>query len=49
MVGTPAARAMRFAKTLSPICRIAAGGGPTHIRPASITAWAKSAFSARKP
>ena len=49
MVGTPAARAMRFAPALSAIWRIAAGGGPTQVNPASITACAKSAFSARKP
>ena len=28
---------------------IASGGGPIQVSPASITAWAKSAFSARKP
>ncbi|COX01451.1 Uncharacterised protein [Mycobacterium tuberculosis] len=35
--------------TLSPRSRIDCGLGPIQIRPASITAWAKSAFSARKP
>jgi hypothetical protein len=25
------------------------GSGPTHVSPASTTAWAKSAFSDRKP
>jgi hypothetical protein len=37
------------ALTLSPRLSIAAGGGPIQISPASMTAWAKSAFSARKP
>ena len=49
----PAARrraaAMCRALTLSPSASIAAGGGPIQVSPASITAWANSAFSARKP
>src|SRR5215218_3191973 len=36
------------ALTLSPRASIADGGGPIQISPASITAWAKAAFSARK-
>ncbi len=47
--GTPAARAIRFAASLSPPRRRAFAGGPTQIRPASTTAWAKSGLSARKP
>ena len=41
--------AMCRAATLSPSWAIAAGGGPIHVRPASITAAANSAFSERKP
>ena len=37
------------AAILSPIVSIAAAGGPTQVRPASVTARAKAAFSARKP
>jgi hypothetical protein len=37
------------ALTLSPSESIAEGGGPIQISPASITAAAKSAFSARNP
>jgi penicillin-binding protein 1A len=47
--GTPAARAVSFAASLSPPARSAAGGGPTQVRPASSTASASSALSARKP
>jgi hypothetical protein len=47
--GAPARCAMWRAETLSPSERIAAGGGPIQISPASMTAWAKSAFSDRKP
>ena len=43
----PAARAL--AAALSPIARIATGGGPTQRIPAAATASAKSAFSARNP
>ena len=39
----------RFASSLSPPARSASGGGPTHVRPASSTASAKFAFSARNP
>ena len=37
------------ARVFSPISSIAAGGGPIHVSPASSTARAKPAFSARKP
>jgi hypothetical protein len=41
--------AVRRAATLSPMARIAAGGGPTKTRRAAAQASAKAAFSARKP
>ena len=47
--GTPAPAASRFASSLSPAARIAAGEGPTKTSPAAATASAKSPFSARKP
>ena len=47
--GAPTFCAMCRAWTLSPRASMAAGGGPIQISPASITAWAKPAFSARKP
>jgi hypothetical protein len=47
--GTPASRISRFASTFEPIFPIAAGDGPTHDSPASCTAHAKLAFSARNP
>ena len=47
--GAPTFSAMCRALTLSPRLSMAAGGGPIQTRPASITAWAKSRFSARKP
>ena len=47
--GAPARWAMCRAVTLSPRSRIACGVGPIQVRPASITAWAKSAFSDRNP
>ena len=47
--GAPAAEAIRRAETLSPSALIAAGDGPIQIKPASITACAKSAFSERNP
>ena len=47
--GAPAFAAIRLAETLSPSALIAEGGGPIQMRPASITAWAKLAFSERKP
>ena len=48
-IGTPASASSAFASILSPIAAIALAGGPTQVSPASITAAAKSAFSARKP
>ena len=47
--GAPARAAMCRAETLSPRSRIADGGGPIQVSPASMTAWAKSAFSDRNP
>ena len=47
--GTPACSIRFRARILSPICSIAAGSGPTQVRPAAMTWRAKSAFSARKP
>ncbi len=47
--GAFAFTAMCLALALSPRASMAAGGGPIQVSPASITAWAKSAFSARKP
>ena len=47
--GAPARCAMCRAVTLSPRDRIASGGGPIQVSPASMTACAKSAFSDRKP
>ena len=47
--GAPTFSAMWRAFTLSPRFSIALGGGPIQISPASRTAWAKPAFSARKP
>ena len=49
MMGTPAASAIRLAAALSPKSSIATGGGPTNVNPASSTAVAKCARSARKP
>ena len=48
-VGTPAAKALRFAASLSPIASITSGVGPTQMMPASVTLRANSAFSDRKP
>ena len=48
-IGTPASRIRRRASVLSPITAIVAGLGPTKTSPASSTARAKSARSARKP
>ena len=48
-IGAPTAAAIRRAATLSPSASIAAGGGPIQISPASMTACAKEAFSARNP
>ncbi len=47
--GAPTLWAIWRAETLSPSKRIAAGGGPIQIKPASITICAKSAFSERNP
>jgi hypothetical protein len=47
--GAPAFAAILRAETLSPNARIASGGGPIQVRPASITACAKFAFSERNP
>ena len=47
--GTPAADTTALAAILSPIARIAAGGGPTNTSPASRQACANRAFSARNP
>ena len=47
--GAPTLVAMCRACTLSPRAMIASGEGPIQVSPASMTAWAKSAFSERKP
>ena len=49
MIGTPAARIAVRAAVFEPINSIAAGGGPIQTSPASSTAAAKLAFSARNP
>ena len=46
---TPASAAASRDEILSPITSIAAGGGPIQVQPASVTAPAKSAFSAKNP
>ena len=48
-IGTPASASSALAAILSPIAAIAFADGPTQVRPASVTAAANSAFSARKP
>ena len=48
-IGMPAASAIRRAAALSPICSIAVADGPTNVNPASSTACAKCARSARNP
>jgi hypothetical protein len=48
-IGTFMSRAILRAEVLSPMARMAAGGGPTNVRPAATHASAKRAFSARKP
>src|SRR4051812_41089456 len=48
-MGTPSEAASFRAEALSPIARIALGGGPIQRMPAASTASAKSAFSARNP
>ena len=47
--GTPASLATRRAAVFSPRSRCTVAGGPMKTRSAAATAWAKSAFSARKP
>ena len=47
--GTPAPSMRRLASALSPMARMAAGGGPMKTSPASPQASAKSARSDRKP
>ena len=47
--GAFALAAMWRALTLSPRLSMASGEGPIQVSPASMTAWAKPAFSARKP
>jgi hypothetical protein len=48
-IGTPASRAIFRARVFSPRRRCTLAGGPTNVRPALVTASAKSAFSDRKP
>lgn len=48
-IGTPVSASSAFAAILSPIAAIALADGPTQVSPASATAVANSAFSARKP
>ena len=48
-IGAPTRLAVFRAVTLSPIISMASGGGPTNDRPASSTALANAAFSARNP
>ncbi|MND80512.1 hypothetical protein D3C80_722840 [compost metagenome] len=47
--GAPTEAAILRASILSPSFSIALGDGPTHFSPASITAWANSARSDKKP
>ena len=47
--GAPARTAISRAVTLLPSVRMTSAVGPIQVRPASVTAWAKSAFSDRKP
>ena len=48
-IGAFARSAIWRAVTLSPRSRMDCGDGPIQMRFASMTAWAKSAFSERKP
>jgi hypothetical protein len=48
-IGTPAACISSRARVLEPIASIAAAGGPMNVTPASSSARANAAFSARKP
>ena len=45
----PAARMSSRARVFEPMASIAFAGGPMNVIPASSRAWAKAAFSARKP
>ena len=49
ITGTPDSIIQRRAEILSPIVSIASAGGPIQIRPAALTAFAKSARSERNP
>jgi hypothetical protein len=49
MIGTPAAFIRSRASVFDPIASIASGGGPIQVSPASSTARANAAFSARNP
>ncbi len=48
-VGTPASATSRLDSSFEPITRMEWGLGPTHTNPASSTAAANSAFSAKNP
>ena len=48
-IGTPAAFISSRAAVFEPIASIALAGGPMNVIPASSSALAKPAFSARKP
>jgi hypothetical protein len=48
-IGIPAALILSRAAIFDPIASIASGGGPIQTRPASPTARANAAFSARNP
>ena len=48
-IGTFASAIRTRELIFEPIASIALGGGPIHVRPASITAVANGALSARKP
>jgi hypothetical protein len=49
MIGTPAAFAVSRARALSPMRRMASGGGPMNVSRHSPTISAKCGFSERKP
>ena len=48
-IGTPASFISSRARVLEPIASIASGGGPMKVTFAFLQAFAKAAFSARKP
>ena len=48
-MGTPATRMSSLEPILDPMASMAAGGGPTHVKPAPTTTRAKSPDSDRKP